>query len=197
MEQRIYHGEIKPEDLAEVLVAEFNRGEFIAQQVGTGDNFVVQIATRRDQRAGGRSAISVSIQRVEDGVSVLLGQKEWAGVAASLGVTAFNALLNPWSILGRLDDIAQDLESLQLEDKTWKCIDQLVRSVGASYEVSERLRRLICAHCDTPNQVGDKHCVACGAPLGKSQPVACLNCGFIVAPGLGLCPNCGKPLAAN
>ncbi len=197
MEQRIYHGELDPQALADALIAEFSRGELVAQQVGGGDALMVQIATRRNQQSGGRSAISLSLQRVEDGVSVTLGQKEWAGVAASLGATAFGALLNPWSLLGRLDDLAQDLESLTLEEKLWSAVDRFARSAGASHEISERLRRLICAYCDTPNKLGERSCAACGAPLGKSQPVACRNCGYIVSPDVVICPNCGQPISVS
>ncbi len=197
MEQRVFHGNIDPEDLAEALEAEFNRGEFVAQRMGRGDNFMVQVATRRNQRAGGQTALSISVQKVEDGVAIGVGQQEWVGVAASLGKTAFSALRNPLSLLGRLDDIAQDVQSLQLEADVWRTVEALARTVGASHQISERLRRLVCAHCDTANEVGAESCVACGAPLGRAQPVACLNCGFVVPPDQGLCPNCGKPVAGG
>jgi len=58
----------------------------------------------------------VLIQKVEDGVSVQAGQQAWLGVAASLGYTALAALRNPFTLLGRLDDLAQDVEYIQLSD---------------------------------------------------------------------------------
>ena len=83
--QRTYHGDINPEEMADVLVAAFNQGNMQAQQIGRGDKIMVQVATRQHAQSGGRAALSVTIQKVEDGVSVALGQHEWLGAAASLG----------------------------------------------------------------------------------------------------------------
>ena len=102
--QRTYHGDINPEEMADVLVAAFNQGNMQAQQIGQGDKVMVQIATRQHAQSGGKAALSVTIQKIEDGVSVALGQHAWLGAAASLGQTALGALANPWSLLGRLDE---------------------------------------------------------------------------------------------
>jgi len=37
--------------------------------------------------------------------------------------------------------------------------------------------------------------VACGAPLGEAQPVACSECGFVSYPGAQFCSSCGAALA--
>jgi RNA polymerase subunit RPABC4/transcription elongation factor Spt4 len=104
------------------------------------------------------------------------------------------ALLNPWSLLNRLDDIAQDVENLQLSERVWQAIDQAARAIGAGYELSERLSRLTCEYCGTANPVGEAACIACGAPLGKSQPGTCPKCGYVVKPNELKCPNCGQSL---
>jgi len=114
------------------------------------------------------------------------------GVAASLGQTAMAALINPWNLLGRLDDIAQDIENIKLPDEVWQTLEEAAVAAGASLELSERLRRAVCVYCNTPNPVGEAACIACGAPLGDSQPRTCLSCGFVVRTGEGVCPNCGK-----
>ena len=44
MEQRIFHGKITPSDLAQSLLAHFNRGNLRVQQIGSGDKIAVQIA---------------------------------------------------------------------------------------------------------------------------------------------------------
>jgi hypothetical protein len=123
-----------------------------------------------------------------------LGQQAWLGVAASLGMSALAALRNPFSLLGRLDDIAQDIENLQLGEKIWQVIDQSARSAGASTELSDRLKRLTCEHCGTANPVGDPSCMACGAPLGKAQPRTCRNCGYVARPDDKKCENCKQDL---
>jgi DNA-directed RNA polymerase subunit RPC12/RpoP len=194
MNRRIFHGNIKPNDVAHALMAEFNRGSMQAQVLGTKDNMAVQIATRTGSMSGGKTAMTISIQAVEDGIMIEEGQQEWLGVAASIGQTAFWALRNPFSLLSRLDDLAQDIESLQLSDKVWKVIDQAVVACGASYALSERLTRIACEYCGTANPVGTANCIACGAPLGEVHPTTCPNCGFAVRAEETICPNCNQKL---
>jgi len=194
MEPRIFHGDIQPGDIAEVLIANFNRGNLRAQQIGSGDRIAVQIATNPIAKSGGDTALAVSIQKVADGISVQIGQQAWFGVAASLGTTALSALRNPFSLLQRLDDLAQDIESLQLTEQVWETINSAIRAAGASYELSDRLRRMVCDYCNTANPVGEPSCIACGAPLGSVQPSTCLNCGFVIRSQETICPNCKRPL---
>ena len=129
MEQRIFHGEISPQDIATALIARFNRGNLQAQQVGSGERVAVQIATHRIARAGGDTAMTIELRRAADGVSVLIGRQAWIGVAASLGATALAALKNPFSLLGRLDDLAQDIESLQLSEQIWQKLPEKDRKM--------------------------------------------------------------------
>ena len=192
VEPRIYHGDLTPNDIARVLVAKFNRGNLRVQQVGDSEKTVIQIATREMRASGGQTALTVTINKVDDGVVVQLGSQAWMGVAASLGQTAMAALINPWNLLGRLDDIAQDIENIKLPDEVWQTLEEAAVAAGASLELSERLRRAVCVYCNTPNPVGEAACIACGAPLGDSQPRTCLSCGFVVRTGEGVCPNCGK-----
>lgn len=193
-ELRIYHGDIQPSDFARALLAAFNRSTLRVQQFGSGEKIAVQIATGRQPERGGQTALTVQLQRVSDGVAVQLGQQAWLGVAASLGMTALSAWRNPWSLLSRLDDLAQDIENLRLSEQVWGAIDQVARSHGAAFELSERLRRLVCDYCRTANPTGAGSCIACGAPLGGVQPRTCSSCGFVVRSAESVCPNCRRPL---
>ncbi len=195
MEPRIFHGELTPEQIARVLTARFNQANLRAQQVGNGNQIVIQIATRERPQSGGNTALSVTMQKVTDGVSVQIGKQAWLGLAASLGSTAFSALRNPLSLLGRLDDLAQDIENIKLSEQVWGAIESAAQAAGASFELSERLRRIMCQYCSIANPVGEPACIACGAPLGKSQPRTCLNCGFVTRANESICPNCKKPLS--
>jgi DNA-directed RNA polymerase subunit RPC12/RpoP len=190
MEQRVYHGELTPSYFARALIARFNQGNLRAQQIGSGKQVIVQIATRHGALSGGLTALSVSLQAIEGGVSAQVGKQAWLGIAASLGVTALQALRNPFSLVGRLDDLAQDFESLQLSELVWETVESAARAAGASFELSERLRRLVCTYCSTANPVGEPSCIACGAPLGRLQPMACQKCGFVLRAGERVCPNC-------
>jgi hypothetical protein len=194
MERYIYHGPITVEGIASALIAEFNHGHLRAQAIGDDEIKVVQITTVNHPTSGGRTALSVHLTRIEDGVQVQLGQQEWLGIAASLGQTALGALLRPASLLSRLDDLAADINYLQLKDQVQETVDRVAKAAGASFQISERLRRLTCVYCLTANPVGEPHCIACGAPLGPSQPIACPHCGFVTSAEATLCPECGKRL---
>lgn len=194
MEQRVLHGDLTPHDIAQALIARFNRGNLRAQQIGDEEQVIVQIATRQGASSGGQTATTVTLQAVEDGVSIGLGKQEWFGVAASLGATALAAMRNPFSLLGRLDDLAQDIENLQINQLVWETITHAAQMKGATYELSERLRRVLCEYCLAANPVGEPNCIACGAPLGLAQPKTCPRCGFVIKAGEGVCPNCRRVL---
>ena len=95
MNQRIYHGNLEPVDLANALIGYFNRGNLRVQRIGDNSKLVVQVATLDRPFSGGQTAISVILQSVEDGVSVQIGEQAWLGVAASLGASAISVLRNP------------------------------------------------------------------------------------------------------
>lgn len=194
MNQRIYHGNIDPNNLANALVGAFNRGNYRVQRVGDASKLIVQIATANRPMSGGQTALSVVLQKVEDGVLVDIGQQAWLGVAASLGESAFALWVNPLNLFNRLDDIAQDIESLQLTEEVWKALDLSARAQGASQQLSDRLRRIVCEYCGTANAVGEGRCIACGAPLGDVQPRTCSRCGFVVYNTETVCPNCNALL---
>lgn len=192
MDKKIFYGSVTARDFAEALTAQFYRGNLRTQVLGEDKNLKVQIASQTAAASGGQTALTVFLQTVEDGVLVQVGQQAWFGVAASLGQSAIAALLNPWNLLGRLDDIAQDIENLQLVETVWQVIEKTAQAKGASQQLSERLSRLTCGYCGTANPVGAGSCLACGAPLGSSQPRSCRHCGFALKPGETVCPQCGR-----
>jgi len=153
---------------------------------------VIQIASVNQPSSGGQTAITITVQPHQDGISVSIGKQEWLGVAASIGQTVISILRNPLNLLGRLDDLAQDIESLQLSQEVWATIEETARSQNSSQELSERYKRLTCNYCGTANQLGEPNCITCGAPLGEIQPQTCKYCGFILKELEIICPNCGK-----
>jgi hypothetical protein len=194
MDNRIFHGNITPKDISQALVAEFNQGNLRTQVLGNDANLTVQIASSQWSQSGGKTALTVNIQKVEDGVMVQVGQQQWLGVAASLGQTAVAALMNPFNLLGRLDDIAQDVSNLQLTERIWQLVGKVSSAAGASKQLSERLSSIKCSYCGAANPVAGPTCVACGAPLGNEQPLACSNCGFVLLHQEKFCPNCGQAI---
>jgi hypothetical protein len=194
MDRRIFHGNITTGVVAQALVAEFNQGNTQTQVIGEDNNLTVQIASSQWSHSGGKTALTVNLQQIEDGIMVQVGEQQWLGVAASLGQTAIAALLNPLNLLGRLDDIAQDVSNLQMNDKVWQIVTKVMNAAGASHQISERLSRITCEYCGAANPVGEPTCLACGAPLGKQQPKACSKCGYVLLHEEKFCPNCGQPV---
>ena len=194
MEHKIFHGNITPQDISKSIIAHFYRGNYRVQQIGNGENIIIQIASIMNATSGGQTSIGVSVQKFEDGVMVQIGKQSWMGIAASLGKTALSAIHNPLSLLGRIDDVAQDIESLSIRDEIWSVINQTAYTLGAGFELSERLKRYVCTYCDTPNPIGESSCIACGAPLGGIQPKTCKHCGYIITSTERICPNCKKPI---
>jgi len=194
MPQRIYHGDFSCSTLSDALIAHFGRGNLKVTKFGNESNMVIQIATSPYARSGGTTALAVHLQKVPDGVSIEVGKQAWLGIAASLGVSTVATLSNPWNLLNRLDDIAQDIEYVQLSENIWHVLDITAKSLGSGFELSDRLNRYICDFCTTPNPPGEPRCIACGAPLGDIQPKTCRNCGYIVYKNESHCINCGKPV---
>lgn len=194
MPQRIYHGNITNKDLARAIIAHFSHGNLHVQQFGTDESLVVQIASTPFARSGGKTALSVSLLNVEDGVLVDVSKQAWLGIAASLGISTIAAIRNPLNLLNRLDDIAQDIEYIQLVENVWSVIDNTARSLGSGFELSERLNRYVCDYCNTANPPGEPRCIACGAPLGDIQPRTCPKCGYVLTQNEKKCPVCGTLL---
>ena len=190
MDRKVFHGNFVPDDLASILLTHFNHGNLEVHKIGSDDRVVVQIRSKKHALSGGQTAIGVTLQKFDDGVVVSVGKQEWLGIAASLGFSALATIRNPFSLLHRIDDIVQDLEYLQLSDDIWRVIHSNAKTIGTGYQLSERLKRIVCKYCLTANPFGAPSCFACGAPLGNLQPKTCKNCGYILIQSDQICPNC-------
>jgi len=194
MDRKIFHGNFTPNDLASILVIHFNHGNLEVQKIGSEDTIAVQIRSKNHAQSGGRTAVGVTLQQFDDGVIVSIGEQQWLGIVASLGFSALAAIKNPFSLLHRIDDIAQDFEYLQLTDNIWRVLSSNAKTIGSGYQLTERLMRIVCEYCHTANPVGAPSCTACGAPLGNMQPRTCNNCGYVLAQSDCKCPNCKRPI---
>ncbi len=194
MTTKIYHGDINVDEVANALASLFHRGPLVTNLTSNGKKAFVQIATHQNHQSGGATSLGIALNQVGDRLEVKVGDQSLLGVLGSLGMSAFIALRNPLNLLSRIDDIAQDIQNLELDDQVWKVIDELATNANSSHQLSERLSRLSCEYCDTANPVGEGRCIACGAPLGKAQPSTCNNCGYVVYKSDKLCPNCGTTL---
>jgi len=192
MDQKTYHGDINPQELADVLVNRFDRSDLMARRTGGPDRVVVQISTRphflHDEP---HTSLAVTIVRAEDGVTVTVGEQQMLGVAADLVKTGIAALINPLSLIGGLDDVARDVSKLNLPQQVWKVVEEYMRSVGAGLGMAPEKMLVTCRYCGVGNPVGQGQCSACGAPLADVQPVTCPKCGQLLAHDQKFCTRCG------
>ncbi len=194
MERRIYRGEIYPQAMADALVLQFNKGDLMAQRIGTGDQVLVQIATRDWDWGGPQSALTLGISRVEGGVQVTMGQQRWLGALADLAQTGLMALINPISLITRIDDIARSISGLTLPQQVWLAVEHYCESVDARPVGMMEEETIVCAYCGVGNPLDAAKCSACGAPLADARPVMCPRCGKRSAAGARFCSHCGTSL---
>jgi predicted RNA-binding Zn-ribbon protein involved in translation (DUF1610 family) len=193
MDQRTYHGDLKPDELASLLMAQFNQGNFAAQRYNQGDRVIVHVGAR-DNRGRVENALTVTIGKTPDGVSVSVGEQQWLGAAADLAQAGLGALFNPLSLLGNLGEIASDVSSFSLPQQIWQTVDKYSKSVGAGLGGDPARLAVACPYCGVANSPGAPTCTGCGAPLGEAQPVYCPQCGQVEAHGSKFCARCGAKL---
>jgi len=194
---RTYWGKISAQGLAQALVAHFQTPTTRAQMTGDPTRILVQIGNRPVEPSDPATALTVGIVQDEDSITVTMGQQKWIGIAADLARTGIMALINPWYLLGELDNVARNVDWLALRNQVWEVIDQYCHSVGGSLGIPPELKQVVCPYCGVGNPVGQPKCAACGAPLGDYQPVTCPKCGYLLPWNKRFCTRCGASLTGD
>lgn len=195
MEQRVYHGSVQPEGLAQALLDEWDRDTTIAQALTAEDYVVVQIG----QREAGwfsdepRQALTLSIEPLGDGVQVTMGQQKWYKendvqifAGGLIGLLPFFFAFPLGGLFGG-DDVPDNLPS-----RVWQSIARYTSSFGAATGKTQRLPTVACPACGVANPQGAEHCSACGTRLDAVP--SCPNCGHTNPPGANFCNRCGLNL---
>jgi hypothetical protein len=137
MEQRIYHGNLSPDGLANYLVQRFDpQPDLQAQKLGEGDSLVVQIG-RGDTPEEIRHAVTLGITRAPDseqGLAVTMGEQQWispkvATHAAMIGL--IGVLITPWALFGLLWPLSELLGGHALPSEIWGAVETYALSQGA------------------------------------------------------------------
>lgn len=167
-EQRTYHWPATADGIAQTLVSTFSEGHLHTRAYKNADNqIVVQIETVESDRGGKRrAALTVQIAEQNKMVSVTFDDHNVTGATGDLLRVGLRAARNPLTALGRLDDINDDLATLQLPKAVWEAVESYV--ANAVEPQPEGI--VICRFCDTSVPVGILTCPACGASLGSQQP---------------------------
>jgi len=204
MEQRTYRGNVDPQDLAQHLVATFGQGfNTVAQQVGHGDQIMVQIGHASHSGRRVRNVIGVSISRTGDGLTVGIGQSRWIDVADStLTPALIGAIFFPPLLIFPL---LRGVRQFALYEDLWNAIDAYCTRAGATQVQTESTPGLYCPRCGVLNHEENRFCTACGMDLqtapappppsatAATVQVTCPECHQIVSAGK-FCGNCGTRL---
>jgi hypothetical protein len=190
METRTYHGKVTPRDVAGVLVSRFSSDDLSAVTSGDGEKIIVNISSAGYQ--GGRTALAVGLSPASDGVMVTVGDHNLLGLAADLVQTGLGAWRNPLALIGEIDDVARNVEKMNLPAQVWATVDHYCQSMGAG--LTAEPTTVTCPYCGVLGPIGAGTCAACGAPLGRSQPLTCSKCGKLLPADLQYCTRCGSPL---
>ena len=190
MEIRTYHGDLDPDELANLLMAQFNQGNFAAQRYNQGNRVIVQVGTR-DNRGRVENTLAVTLSGTPDGVNVSVGEQQWLDAAADLAQAGLGALFNPLSLLGNFREIVSDMSSFSLPQQIWQTVDKYSQNAGAGRGGDPAKMAVACPYCGVANPPGAPTCTGCGAPLGEAQPVYCPRCGQQMQAGSKFCPRCG------
>ncbi len=147
MEQRIYHGTITPDGLAQHLVDEFDpKPNVQAQKLGRGETFLVQLGGG-DTPDQVRRAVTLAIAQADDGlpgVKVTLGEQQWINNEQAGHVafwTLLGAIFTPWALfmlIFPLKDLVEDLSEVGPE-RIWNSVELYCASQGATLNMSTTL----------------------------------------------------------
>lgn len=209
MEQRVYRGNIHPNDLAEALLDEWDRDDTIAQAFGEEDRVIVQIG----QREGGwfsdepHQALTLDLTAVEDGLQVTMGQQQWFKDGGTQIIAGGLIGFFPFFFTFPLGELfgGQSIDQ-RLPDRIWQTIDRYAASVappttptptttepvGPVTGRTTRLATVSCPECGVANPLGALRCSACGTSLQAIS--ACPQCGHQNPPGANFCNRCGSKL---
>lgn len=197
MEQRMYQGQIDPNDLAQALLDEWDRGDTIAQALQGDREIIVQIGQREGGWLGDepRQALTIGLEPTGDGLRVTMGQQQWYKEQQIQifggGLIGFFPFFFAWP-LGDIFGGGSDQVDQSLPGQVWRFIEQYTSTRGAATGATHRLAMHPCPNCGVANPQGAERCSACGASL--TGPTACPRCHQLNPASANFCLNCGTPL---
>jgi hypothetical protein len=215
MEQRVYRGNARPNDLADYLVQHYEQQRHIqVQKLGQGDTVMVQIgAGRHPDRVRGALTIGIAPLPDSSGVVITMGQQQWLGPDFGRTVTGslIGAMFTPWALFSLIWPLSDMASSMSLPQDIWNTIDMYCTSAGATLAGSQQMGGVPCAYCGMMNPAGATTCATCGHALTPPPPPP--QGGILTAtqseqapqPATGpttrlegaVCPSCGTPVAAG
>jgi zinc-ribbon domain len=156
MIEEVYSSSLDTKGLAQTLEDTFRAEGYNVQELGSGDDIVVQIEKESIGRAidGMQQAITVRMQKQNDVTRVSLGQAKWADKS---GVEIIGAIvLRPLMLPATHDEVRENT----LPGKVINVVDYYA---GTSTPMRSSL--IACPKCGVTNSADSQFCSACGTSL--------------------------------
>ncbi|GHO72576.1 hypothetical protein KSD_03470 [Ktedonobacter sp. SOSP1-85] len=211
MENRFYPlPQLDLERLARDLEGQFSHQGYQVQHFGTREQIAVQIRKGGEIEGlvGLQAALTVSLQRVQGGVTASIGEHQWLDKAAVGAIGMF--FLWPLMITAGAGLIRQ----AGLETQIYNALDAAVyhqtgrgpqpqgaqQRQGAPQPSARpaQPQQVPCPQCQALNDADDAFCSYCGKSLQQAQPQApkqCEQCGAQLKPDAAFCAKCGHAVA--
>ena len=204
MEERIYHGNVSGEALADHLVTTFNQGDdIVAQKVGQGDQIMVQVGRAKLWTGKIHGAIGITIARVSDGIRVATGQSNWLELNdPSVGGMLLGSIFFPPLIIFPL---MRGIRNYALYQDIWAVIDDYCTQGNATQGNKTTTHAVYCQNCGAANDENAAQCHLCGMPLynpedaksADASPYAQATSNIVYKPRMVTCPRCDAVVPAG
>ncbi|MFZ6031107.1 MAG: zinc ribbon domain-containing protein [Chloroflexota bacterium] len=191
MTQRMFHGALTAEALADQLAARFHERHYRTSIRSGNGTALVQIGSEHGTPA------TVHIADTAGGVLVTVSRdRDWldkAGDAAGMLERAVAG--NPLSILTMIPDLIGEMQKENIAPAIWNVIQDICAlSRSLAGEKNAPGNPIACPYCAYANQPGSGQCAACGAPLPVDLPRVCPKCSRAHTSDALFCQACGTRL---
>ena len=164
MQQFLLQNLSDPNDFLQALRFEFDTDAFDVSIQATAKNvYDVRIYSQNNRMRGSQTSIFIHVTQTERGLEVSISDQEWGQIAASLGTTVAATFFNPINIIHRLDDLAVDVQNMQLGERVENFVREYNERKAKAAEFIDD--KALCKYCHTRNNPPGSHCISCGAPL--------------------------------
>lgn len=182
------------EKIGEHLVTWFqNSKNMIAEGCKAQDGYFVQAKDQDDgwkKISGLSKALQVQLIKAENNVIVNCDFGKWSDKvgAGAVGMVLFA----PLAVTAAVGAMKQS----KLPEEVFSEVEKFIMYGGTSAVVSSVGQRLnenevLCPVCKAKNPKGQKFCIECGSPLGKTCP----HCGASISDDVKFCPECGNSVS--
>ncbi len=194
MTQRMFHGNITAEALADQLAARFTeRHNRTALRSGDG-TALVQIGSKHGTPA------TVHIADTQGGVLVTVGRdSDWLDRVSDAGEMIERAASGkPLSLLAMIPEVIGELTKEDLTPAIWDAVNDLcglTRALAGEKDGPKNPK--VCPYCQVANPPENNVCHGCGAALPVDLPRLCPKCSRAHTSDALFCQACGTRLVTG